>query len=223
MSGSPRSAGATDCTGRRGWWLSPGARVCDGGTCTGGWSPAPPSSRGFVREAVGDVYRYALALTVSTTRAEQLTTSAAVRLARHVDAVGAAPVSTARLNLSCAGRSWTGCPAVTAGGGHAHAEAAAPARVRRSGHERPRRAGVALGRRAGGPRAAALRRAAPPRRGRGARRARYPEAERILQSARTHLARARSSTSTTAPAPTRTAAWCGACPVRRTRWPTGCG
>ena len=55
--------------------------------------------RGFVREAVGDVYRYALALTVSTTRAEQLTTSAAVRLARHVDAVGAAPVSTGRLNL----------------------------------------------------------------------------------------------------------------------------
>jgi DNA-directed RNA polymerase specialized sigma24 family protein len=55
--------------------------------------------RGFVREAVGDVYRYALALTVSTARAEQLTTSAAVRLARHVDAVGAAPVSTARLTL----------------------------------------------------------------------------------------------------------------------------
>jgi DNA-directed RNA polymerase specialized sigma24 family protein len=55
--------------------------------------------RGFVREAVGDVYRYALALTVSTTRAEQLSAAAALRLARHVDAVGAAPVSTTRLNL----------------------------------------------------------------------------------------------------------------------------
>ena len=55
--------------------------------------------RGFIREAVGDVYRYALALTVSTTRAEQLTTAAAVRLARHVDAVGAAPVSATRLTL----------------------------------------------------------------------------------------------------------------------------
>ena len=55
--------------------------------------------RGFVRETVGDVYRYALALTVSPPRAEQLTTSATLRLARHVDAVGAAPVSTARLNL----------------------------------------------------------------------------------------------------------------------------
>ena len=55
--------------------------------------------RGFVREAVGDVYRYALALTVSTTRAEQLAAAAALRLARHVDAVGAAPVSTTRLNL----------------------------------------------------------------------------------------------------------------------------
>ena len=55
--------------------------------------------RGFVRETVGDVYRYALALTVSPLRAEQLTTSATLRLARHVDAVGAAPVSTARLTL----------------------------------------------------------------------------------------------------------------------------
>ncbi len=55
--------------------------------------------RGFVRETVGDVYRYALALTVSPPRAEQLTTSATLRLARHVDAVGAAPVSTARLTL----------------------------------------------------------------------------------------------------------------------------
>ena len=44
-----------------------------------------------MREAVGDVYRYALALTVSTARAEQLTAAAALRLARHVDAVGAAP------------------------------------------------------------------------------------------------------------------------------------
>jgi DNA-directed RNA polymerase specialized sigma24 family protein len=56
--------------------------------------------RGFLRDTVGEVYRYALALTGSPSRAEQLTTSAAVRLARHVDAVGAAPVSETRLALA---------------------------------------------------------------------------------------------------------------------------
>jgi DNA-directed RNA polymerase specialized sigma24 family protein len=76
-----------------------GARVCDGGGVYGRVVASTTELRGFVREAVGDVYRYALALTVSTTRAEQLAAAAALRLARHVDAVGAAPVSTTRLNL----------------------------------------------------------------------------------------------------------------------------
>jgi len=53
--------------------------------------------RSFLREAVGEVYRYALALTGSPARAEQLTVNAAVELARHVDAVGAAPVSTSQM------------------------------------------------------------------------------------------------------------------------------
>ena len=46
------------------------------------------------------MYRYALALTGSPARAEQLTIGAAVRLARHIDAVGAAPVSESRLALA---------------------------------------------------------------------------------------------------------------------------
>jgi DNA-directed RNA polymerase specialized sigma24 family protein len=73
--------------------------VCDRGGVYGRVVASTTELRGFVREAVGDVYRYALALTVSTTRAEQLAATAALRLARHVDAVGAAPVSTTRLNL----------------------------------------------------------------------------------------------------------------------------
>ncbi len=84
--------------------------------------------RGFVREAVGDVYRYALALTVSTTRAEQLSAAAALRLARHVDAVGAAPVSTTRLNLVVRREVLDGLPRrrrrrPTAGGAEIAAEA----------------------------------------------------------------------------------------------------
>ena len=136
--------------------------MCDRGGVYGRVVASTTELRGFVREAVGDVYRYALALTVSTTRAEQLTTSAALRLARHVDAVGAAPVSTARLNLVVRREVLDGLPRRHRRRGHAHAEAAAPVEIRRSGHERPQRAGVALGRRARGPRAAALRRAAPP-------------------------------------------------------------
>jgi DNA-directed RNA polymerase specialized sigma24 family protein len=53
--------------------------------------------RSFLREAVGEIYRYALALTGSLARAEQLTVNAAIELARHVDAVGAAPVSTSHM------------------------------------------------------------------------------------------------------------------------------
>jgi DNA-directed RNA polymerase specialized sigma24 family protein len=56
--------------------------------------------RGFLRDAVTEVYRYALALTGSPPRAEQLTIDASVRLARHIDAVGAAPVSESRLALA---------------------------------------------------------------------------------------------------------------------------
>ena len=142
--------------------------------------------RGFVREAVGDVYRYALALTVSTTRAEQLTTSAAVRLARHVDAVGAAPVSTARLNLVVRREVLDGLPRRHRRRGHAHAEAAAPV-------ESDARGTSALGALASlsvDERVALVLRhydglllpdvAA-------ALGVSYPEAERILQSARTHL------------------------------------
>ena len=73
--------------------------MCDRGGVYGRVVASTTELRGFVREAVGDVYRYWLALTVSTTRAEQLAAAAALRLARHVDAVGAAPVSTTRLNL----------------------------------------------------------------------------------------------------------------------------
>jgi DNA-directed RNA polymerase specialized sigma24 family protein len=56
--------------------------------------------RGFLRDAVTEVYRYALALTGSPERAERLTIDAAVRLAQHIDAVGAAPVSESRLSLA---------------------------------------------------------------------------------------------------------------------------
>jgi RNA polymerase sigma-70 factor (ECF subfamily) len=56
--------------------------------------------RGFLRDAVTEVYRYALALTGSPARAERLTIDAAVRLAQHIDAVGAAPVSESRLSLA---------------------------------------------------------------------------------------------------------------------------
>jgi DNA-directed RNA polymerase specialized sigma24 family protein len=142
--------------------------------------------RGFVREAVGDVYRYALALTVSTSRAEQLTTSAAVRLARHVDAVGAAPVSTARLNLVVRREVLDGLPRRHRRRGHHRTEAAGPT-------EADARGTSALGALASlsvDERVALVLRhydglllpdvAA-------ALGVTYPEAERILQSARTHL------------------------------------
>ena len=119
--------------------------------------------RGFVREAVGDVYRYTLALTVSTTRAEQLTTSAAVRLARHVDAVGAAPVSTARLNLVVRREVLDGLPRRHRRKAHGRTDAPAPAEADGRSTSALERAGVALGRRAHRPRPAPLRRAAPPR------------------------------------------------------------
>jgi len=143
--------------------------------------------RGFVREAVGDVYRYALALTVSTTRAEQLTTSAAVRLARHVDAVGAAPVSTARLNLVVRREVLDGLPRRHRRRGHSHAEAAVPVESDARGTS----ALSALASLSVDERVALVLRhydglllpdvAA-------ALGVSYPEAERILQSARTHLA-----------------------------------
>jgi DNA-directed RNA polymerase specialized sigma24 family protein len=160
--------------------------VCDGGDVYGRVVASTTELRGFVREAVGDVYRYALALTVSTTRAEQLTTSAAVRLARHVDAVGAAPVSTARLNLVVRREVLDGLPRRHRRRGHAHAEVAAPV-------ESDVRGTSALGALASlsvDERVALVLRhydglllpdvAA-------ALGVSYPEAERILQSARTHL------------------------------------
>jgi DNA-directed RNA polymerase specialized sigma24 family protein len=142
--------------------------------------------RGFVREAVGDVYRYALALTVSTARAEQLATSAAVRLARHVDAVGAAPVSTGRLNLVVRREVLDGLPR----------------RHRRKGRSRPEPAAQAEAEARGSSALAALaslsvdeRIALVLRHHDGlllpdvaaALGVTYPEAERILQSARSHL------------------------------------
>ncbi len=142
--------------------------------------------RGFVREAVGDVYRYALALTVSTTRAEQLTTSAAVRLARHVDAVGAAPVSTARLNLVVRREVLDGLPRRHRRKAHGRTDAPAPAEAEgRSTSALSALASLSVDERI----ALVLRHydglllpdvAA-------ALGVSYPEAERILQSARTHL------------------------------------
>jgi len=142
--------------------------------------------RGFVREAVGDVYRYALALTVSTSRAEQLTASAALRLARHVDAVGAAPVSTARLNLVVRREVLDSLPRRHRRRGHAHTEAAAPVEADVRGTS----ALSALASLSVDERVALVLRhydglllpdvAA-------ALGVSYPEAERILQSARTHL------------------------------------
>ena len=141
--------------------------------------------RGFVREAVGDVYRYALALTVSTTRAEQLTTSAAVRLARHVDAVGAAPVSTARLNLVVRREVLDGLPRRHRRRGHSHAEAVPVESDARGTSALSALASLSVDERV----ALVLRHydglllpdvAA-------ALGVSYPEAERILQSARTHL------------------------------------
>ena len=142
--------------------------------------------RGFVREAVGDVYRYALALTVSTTRAEQLTTSAAVRLARHVDAVGAAPVSTARLNLVVRREVLDGLPRRHRRKAHGRTDAPAPAEAEgRSTSALGALASLSVDERI----ALVLRHydglllpdvAA-------ALGVSYPEAERILQSARTHL------------------------------------
>jgi DNA-directed RNA polymerase specialized sigma24 family protein len=81
-------------------WLSTGPWLCDRYIVHGRLVASSTELRGFLRDAVGEVYRYALALTGSPARAEQLTTSAAVRLARHVDAVGAAPVSETRLALA---------------------------------------------------------------------------------------------------------------------------
>ena len=95
----PTVPGLTGWPGWSGGWLPLGLRLCDRGGVYGRVVTSTTELRGFVRETVGDVYRYALALTVSPPRAEQLTTSATLRLARHVDAVGAAPVSTARLTL----------------------------------------------------------------------------------------------------------------------------
>ena len=102
------------------------------GACTGGWSPAPPSSGGSSGRRWGDVYRYALALTVSTDPGRAARpTPAAVRLARHVDAVGAAPVVDGPPHTwSCAGRCLDGAAPPSPPPGHA-------AR-RRSGRDRVR-------------------------------------------------------------------------------------